>query len=72
MAATKVRDFTKRGDAIEIPDLTEVQARAYDRFLQLSSTRLDRDTGFGLESLVSATDRTDPGFVRSGCRAPHE
>ncbi|MFG0327151.1 MAG: DNA-directed RNA polymerase subunit beta, partial [Phycisphaerales bacterium JB037] len=52
MAATKVRDFTKRGDAIEIPDLTEVQARAYERFLQLGKPRSERDLSLGLEALL--------------------
>ena len=29
-----VRDYSKRGDAIPIPTLVEVQLAAYDRFLQ--------------------------------------
>jgi len=29
MAATKVRDFSKRGDALGVPDLTQTQSEAY-------------------------------------------
>ncbi len=53
MAATKVRDFSKRGDAIPVPNLTEVQTRAYERFLQFDATGPEaRDPDMGLESLM--------------------
>src|SRR5437764_1431459 len=29
------RDFFRFGDVVDVPDLTEVQTRSYDRFLQL-------------------------------------
>ncbi|MCB9845240.1 MAG: DNA-directed RNA polymerase subunit beta [Phycisphaeraceae bacterium] len=48
----KVRDFSKRGDAIDVPNLTEVQARAYERFLQLERAPDGRDGVLGLESLM--------------------
>ncbi len=52
MAATKVRDFSKRGDAIPVPDLTTVQSNAYERFLQLDLKPDQRDVNTGLESLM--------------------
>jgi DNA-directed RNA polymerase subunit beta len=52
MATTKVRDFSKRGDGIPVPDLTKIQRDAYERFLQLDKGPHDRNTGFGLESLL--------------------
>jgi DNA-directed RNA polymerase subunit beta len=52
MAMAKVRDFSKRGDAIEVPDLTQVQSAAYERFLQLGKGPHDRDKTLGLESLL--------------------
>ncbi|MCC6868191.1 MAG: DNA-directed RNA polymerase subunit beta [Burkholderiales bacterium] len=52
MAMAKVRDFSKRGDAIEVPDLTQVQRAAYERFLQLGKGPHERDKTFGLESLL--------------------
>jgi DNA-directed RNA polymerase subunit beta len=48
----KVRDFSKRGDAIPVPDLVRVQQHAYDRFLQLEKAHDKRDRQFGLESLL--------------------
>ena len=53
MTSTKtVRDFSKRGDAIPVPDLTEVQGRSYDRFLQLDGDPRSRNPEYGLESLL--------------------
>jgi DNA-directed RNA polymerase subunit beta len=52
MAATKVRDFSKRGDAIPVPDLTKVQRESYERFLQLGTQPDERDVLIGLESLM--------------------
>ena len=50
--ARAVRLFTKRGDAVGVPDLTEVQALAYERFLQFDKPADGRDPQFGLESLL--------------------
>jgi DNA-directed RNA polymerase subunit beta len=52
MAATKVRDFSKRGDALPIIDLTQTQTEAYERFLQLRKGPEDREPMLGLESLL--------------------
>ena len=53
MAATTVRNFSKRGDAMPVPDLTTLQTRAYERFLQLDAPGLEeRDIQMGLESLL--------------------
>ncbi|MBS0198523.1 MAG: DNA-directed RNA polymerase subunit beta [Planctomycetes bacterium] len=49
---TKVRDFSKRGDAMPVGDLCEVQQRAYERFLQLGVAPDDRDKTLGLEALL--------------------
>ncbi len=47
-----VRNFAKRGDALPVPDLTEVQSIAYERFLQLAKSSSERDIHIGLESLL--------------------
>jgi len=47
-----IRSFTKRGDALEIPNLTEVQSVAYERFLQRGHAPEERDQSRGLESLL--------------------
>ena len=52
MAATTVRNFSKRGDAIPVPDLTRVQTAAYERYLQLEKTTDTRNPQMGLESLL--------------------
>jgi len=52
MASMKVRNFSKRGDAIPVPDLTETQTHAYERFLQLDSNPEERNGVIGLESLM--------------------
>lgn len=48
----KLRDFSKRGNALPVPDLTEVQSQAYERFLQLGKSSDERDKSIGLESLL--------------------
>ena len=48
-----LRDFSKRGDAIPVPDLVRVQQHAYDQFLQLDASHDKRDKKFGLESLLT-------------------
>ena len=48
----EVRKYTKRGDVQAVPDLTEVQRGAYDRFLQIDRGPGGRDASMGLESLL--------------------
>ena len=52
MATMKVRNYKKRGDALPVPNLTQVQTDAYERFLQLTKHESGRDATFGLESLL--------------------
>ncbi len=52
MRVTKVRNYSKRGDALPVPDLVEVQKAAYERFLQLAAQHDARDEQVGLESLL--------------------
>ncbi len=52
MTTTTVRDFSKRGDAIPVPNLMQVQREAYERFLQLDKSHDSRDLSIGLESLL--------------------
>ena len=47
----EVRDFSKRGDALPIPNLVEVQRAAYARFLQKDADPAKRKNE-GLESLL--------------------
>src|SRR5437660_1452056 len=47
----KVRNFGRMGDAIEVPPLTDVQIRSYDRFLQLD-TPPEKRTPTGLEGVL--------------------
>src|SRR5882762_3139835 len=48
---TVQRDFGRFGDAVEVPDLTEVQTRSYDRFLQLEVPWDKREIS-GLEGVM--------------------
>ncbi|MEM7515493.1 MAG: DNA-directed RNA polymerase subunit beta, partial [Planctomycetota bacterium] len=48
----EVRRFTKRGDAMDVGNLWEVQHRAYTRFLQLATSPDARTDGYGLEALM--------------------
>ncbi len=52
MVARNVRDFAKRGDAIAIPTLTEVQSKSYRRFLQQHLSPDKREPKVGLEALL--------------------
>src|SRR5438067_2217100 len=45
------RNFGRFGDAVDVPDLTEVQTRSYDRFLQLDVAH-DKRTQTGLEGVL--------------------
>jgi DNA-directed RNA polymerase subunit beta len=48
---TRDYNFGRFGDAVDVPDLTEVQTRSYDRFLQLD-VAWDRRTPTGLEGVL--------------------
>ena len=50
MKSRTIRRFGKIGDAIGVPDLTEVQLKSYDRFLQLEASPTKRKDS-GLEAL---------------------
>ncbi|MCA9282680.1 MAG: DNA-directed RNA polymerase subunit beta [Phycisphaerales bacterium] len=52
MVPTRVRDFSKRGDGMPVPNLTVVQSDAYERFLQFEHSPQARNTQIGLESLL--------------------
>lgn len=47
----KIRNFGRFGDAVEVPPLTDVQTRSYDRFLQLEMLP-DKRTPTGLEGVL--------------------
>ncbi|MEQ9459464.1 MAG: DNA-directed RNA polymerase subunit beta [Phycisphaeraceae bacterium] len=47
-----VRNFAKRGDALPVPHLVEVQLKAYERFIQLEKVYDQRNVEIGLESLL--------------------
>jgi DNA-directed RNA polymerase subunit beta len=51
IAPRDVRNFGRFGDAIEVPDLTDVQTRSYDRFLQLDVPP-ERRQPTGLEGVL--------------------
>ncbi|GIW80716.1 MAG: DNA-directed RNA polymerase subunit beta [Gemmatales bacterium] len=48
---TQVRNFGHHGDALEVPDLTEVQTRSYQRFLQ-HEVPPEKRTPTGLEGVL--------------------
>jgi DNA-directed RNA polymerase subunit beta len=48
---TDVRNFGRFGDAVDVPDLTDVQTRSYDRFLQLDVS-YDKRTTTGFEGVL--------------------
>ena len=52
MRVNEVRDFSKRGDALPIPNLVEVQTIAYRRFLQQEVEKDKQRKGEGLEALL--------------------
>jgi DNA-directed RNA polymerase subunit beta len=51
ISPVQVRNFGRFGDAIEVPPLTDVQTRSYDRFLQLDAAP-DKRTATGLEGVL--------------------
>jgi DNA-directed RNA polymerase subunit beta len=52
MLLKSVRNYSKRGDALPVPNLVQVQQLAYDRFLQMDLDAEERDVTIGLESLL--------------------
>jgi DNA-directed RNA polymerase subunit beta len=52
MQPNSVRDYSKRGDAVAVPDLVQVQNAAYERFLQLEAEHDQREAETGLEALL--------------------
>ena len=52
MTTRTVRDYSKRGDAIPVPNLTRVQREAYDRFLQKDVEPESRKKHLGIQSLL--------------------
>jgi len=52
MLLKTVRDYSKRGDALSVPNLVEIQQAAYERFLQQELPYDKRDPNLGLESLL--------------------
>jgi len=48
---TAERNYGRFGDAVEVPDLTDVQTRSYARFLQ-NDTAYDKRTPTGLEGVM--------------------
>lgn len=48
---TQERNFGRFGDAVEVPSLTDVQTKSYDRFLQLEVHPEERDA-HGLEGVL--------------------
>ena len=46
-----IRNFGRFGDAVEVPNLTEVQTKSYDRFLQLDVEPNKRENA-GLEGVL--------------------
>jgi len=52
MTSVKVRDFSKRGDAIPVPTQTQVQIEAYNRFIQAEKPFDGRNSRLGLEALL--------------------
>ncbi|HEV2296510.1 MAG TPA: DNA-directed RNA polymerase subunit beta [Tepidisphaeraceae bacterium] len=51
MRVHEVRDFSKRGDALPIPNLIDVQIESYQKFLQ-KEVPLDKRKNDGLEALL--------------------
>src|SRR5262245_28943658 len=47
----QIRNFGRFGDAVEVPPLTDVQTRSYDRFLQLDVAP-EKRTNTGLEGVL--------------------
>src|SRR6202163_2246651 len=66
----QIRNFGRFGDAVEVPPLTDVQTRSYDRFLQLE-VPAEKRTWSGLEGVlreifpIESYDKTlSLGYIR--------
>jgi len=85
MKTREVRDFAKRGDALPIPNLIEVQQRSYARFLQQEAEVVKRKNE-GMEALLREVfpiesydgnlkleyisyDLAEPRYTTDECRA---
>src|SRR5213596_2615620 len=85
MRASEVRDFSKRGDALPIPNLIDVQIESYERFLQQEIEQTKRKNE-GLEALLREVfpiesydgnlrleyisfDLAEPRYTTDECRA---
>jgi DNA-directed RNA polymerase subunit beta len=85
MRTPEVRDFAKRGDALPIPNLIEVQQVAYQRFLQ-KEVEIGKRKNEGLEALLREVfpiesydgnlrleyisyDLSEPRYTTDECRA---
>src|SRR5918993_2980737 len=81
----EVRDFSKRGDALPIPNLIDIQIESYQRFLQ-KDTEVPKRKEEGLESLLREVfpiesydgnlrleyisyDLSEPRYTTDECRA---
>ena len=70
MQIHSVRDFSRFGDAVPIPDLIKIQTESYARFLQEDREPSKRDAR-GLEGLlreVFPSDESHKGVDRPGFR----
>ena len=65
MKSPYVRDFSRFGDAIAVPDLIRIQTESYARFLQEDSDSAKRENR-GLEALLYETAPRDPATARLG------
>src|SRR5687767_12502372 len=85
MRVHEVRDFSKRGDALPIPNLIDVQIESYQRFLQ-KEVAADKRKNDGLEALLREVfpiesydgnlrleyisyDLSEPRYTTDECRA---
>src|SRR5213078_307512 len=85
MPVHEVRDFSKRGDALPIPNLIDVQIESYQRFLQKEGP-VDKRKNEGLEALLREVfpiesydgnlrleyisyDLSEPRYTTDECRA---
>jgi DNA-directed RNA polymerase subunit beta len=85
MPVQEVRDFSKRGDALPIPNLIEVQQESYNRFLQ-KDVEIAKRKNEGLEALLREVfpiesydgnlrleyisyDLSEPRYTTDECRA---
>ncbi|HZZ42210.1 MAG TPA: DNA-directed RNA polymerase subunit beta [Tepidisphaeraceae bacterium] len=85
MITREVRDFSKRGDALPIPNLIDVQIESYQRFLQ-KDTPADKRKNEGIETLLREVfpiesydgnlrleyigyDLSEPRYTTDECRA---